>query len=87
MCFFACVKSWEGGLFGIMVLFGSYSYFATEAWLSSLTSIPSTHLSLHFTRSRTFLTLTVRVPSLKVPLSQTESLLTGRLKHECGGIQ
>lgn len=34
MCFFVCVKSWEGGLFGSLVLFGSYS--AKEARLSSL---------------------------------------------------
>lgn len=87
MCFFVCVKSWEGGLFGTMVLFGSYSYFAKEAWLSSLTSIPSLHLSLHFTRSHTFMTLTVSVPSSKLPLSRTESVLTGKLKHECGSIQ
>ncbi len=38
MCFFVCVKSWEGGVFGSLVLFGSYS--AKEARLSSLMSPP-----------------------------------------------
>lgn len=56
MCFFVCVKSWEGGLFGTVVLFGAFSS-AKQARLSSLASTPPPLVSLPFTRSQNLMTL------------------------------
>lgn len=74
MCFFVCAKTWERGVFGPLVLFVSYS--AKEAWLSSLMSPPLLHhLSFRFTRSQTFLVLTVSMPSSKPPSPPIETVL------------
>lgn len=88
MCFFVCVKRWEGeggGLFGTPALFGSHS--AEEAPVIIINVHPVPRLISHFTRSHTFVTLTVSEPSSKLPFSRAESVLTGRLRHECGCIQ
>lgn len=49
MCFFVCVKSWEGGLFGTMVLFRSYSYFCQGGLviIINVHPIPSSLSSLY----------------------------------------
>lgn len=74
-----------GGLFGTPALFGSHS--AEEAPVIIINVHPVPRLISHFTRSHTFVTLTVSEPSSKLPFSGAETVLTGRLRHECGCIQ